>query len=428
MWLYRTLRRMNVAKRATIAVLTLAVPTTVLIAVTVIALQREETHMQRAVDEAVDTLVPIATLQYDLQRALTDDLEAESGESVPDFGSLTTSIDRAFTQLRSGRGDRDLPAGAVKDAQSAWQSARPTIARLVERVTSLHLDTDAGTPVNARDQLRRALDDVQRARTHLAQAVRHRIMAAKRSEGRLIHTLLAAWAATLFISMLLLGGIVHSIVRPAGELSRAVRRLGAGDLTIRVDEQGGDELADVSRYLNAMAARFESRRQDLVDEARRDALTQLPNRRAIETNLTEALASKRLLGTPVSVLLIDVDRFKSINDRFGHTAGDRALIWLADRMRGLLRQEDTLGRYAGDEFLAVLPDTAEADANQIATRLCDLINRAAMAEPQTPTVTIGVAASTAPEETATSLIQRADEALYRGKHAGRAQATSAGSQ
>jgi diguanylate cyclase (GGDEF)-like protein len=152
-----------------------------------------------------------------------------------------------------------------------------------------------------------------------------------------------------------------------------------------------------------------------------DPLTGLRNRRAIEEFLHDALSAARRREHPLSLLLVDVDHFKTFNDRLGHRSGDEVLAHIARALDGALRAEDAIGRWGGEEFLVVLPATDEEGALAATERL-----RAALAADQPPvavehglpvTVTLGVAEWR--DEDASELISRADEALYRGKAAGR---------
>ncbi len=105
--------------------------------------------------------------------------------------------------------------------------------------------------------------------------------------------------------------------------------------------------------------------------AQTDSLTGLHNRRALTEQLTRAAARARRHEEPLSVLMIDLDRFKQTNDTFGHEAGDEVLCTIADCMRDVLRAEDIYGRWGGDEFLVALPMTDEAGARTTAERLRD---------------------------------------------------------
>lgn len=425
MWLERTLRRVTVGRRFAIAGLLLVVPMTILIVVSVVVLQRQEADIHQAIEEGVNVLVPLTTLEYDLQRAVTDELDAETGQTLPDYGGLTVSIDRLLSQLRAEPENPDVSETAIITAQDAWQSARPVIERLVEQVAPVHVDSQSPAARNVHHELALALQSIEKARVHVSTAVKSRTAAAVAVQKRQLRVLVWSWAGTLCVAFLVAGLLIYSIVKPARALARAVESLGNGDLSVRVDGSAKDELGVVAAYLNAMAARFATRHSVLENEARQDALTHLPNRRAITTALETAVAASKLVGMPLSILMIDVDRFKQINDLFGHAAGDQALTWLSDTMRNCFRGQDILGRYAGDEFLAVLPETSAEQAHIVAERLCERISREADIDPRKPSVTIGVATSSSALNSASALLQAADQALYQGKDQGRARVMGA---
>jgi diguanylate cyclase (GGDEF)-like protein len=162
--------------------------------------------------------------------------------------------------------------------------------------------------------------------------------------------------------------------------------------------------------------------EKLEQTARTDSLTGLLNRRALTDELTRALARSRRHGEPLSVLMIDLDRFKDTNDRFGHEAGDRVLRALADCMRDTLRAEDAYGRWGGDEFLVTLPTGDRHEAGAVAERL-----RAAAAAVDladiglTAGVSMSVGQATAAGATVTpdEIVRIADLDLYRMKSAHR---------
>jgi len=159
---------------------------------------------------------------------------------------------------------------------------------------------------------------------------------------------------------------------------------------------------------------------DLDRLSRIDSLTGLRNRRDIEETLVAALSAARRHHVDLAVLLIDIDYFKRINDTHGHQAGDAVLTGTGLAIQSELRNEDTIGRWGGEEFLVVLPNTDAAGAVAVAERV-----RARVATPEPDhsepriavTVTVGVAAWTA--GTMDELILRVDRALYAGKAAGR---------
>jgi diguanylate cyclase (GGDEF)-like protein len=149
-----------------------------------------------------------------------------------------------------------------------------------------------------------------------------------------------------------------------------------------------------------------------------DMLTGLPNRRAMTDRLEHAMALAHRTGQPLSVALIDVDRFKSINDRFGHTAGDAVLQQLGRTLTAQLRGSDVLGRWGGEEFLLVTPGTAVSAAVEAAERLRKAVAGQPFAHGEPVTISAGVAGCR-PADRPEALLHRADEALYRAKARGR---------
>jgi diguanylate cyclase (GGDEF)-like protein len=152
-----------------------------------------------------------------------------------------------------------------------------------------------------------------------------------------------------------------------------------------------------------------------------DELTGLRNRRAVLHELDMLVAGALRHGHPLTVLMLDVDRFKPINDRHGHAVGDEVLRAVAARLKSRLRRADIGGRIGGDELVVALPDTDAAGACVLA----DSIRRAVSAEPVPTraglirvTVSIGTA-SWQPADDLQHLMERADQALYRAKDAGR---------
>ena len=160
----------------------------------------------------------------------------------------------------------------------------------------------------------------------------------------------------------------------------------------------------------------------LQNLARRDPLTGLLNRRAMHAALDEHARRRRRVADTFSVLMIDVDHFKSVNDRHGHEAGDRALTHLSRLMTQALRQQDRVGRFGGEEFLVLLPsaDLARARADAEILRLQVRSQPLPLADQLLHlSVSIGVAEWAGPAEDLSRLLARADAALYRAKAGGR---------
>lgn len=157
----------------------------------------------------------------------------------------------------------------------------------------------------------------------------------------------------------------------------------------------------------------------LAELATIDDLTQLKNRRRFNEDLEHHVALASCGGMPLSLVLLDVDRFKQYNDTFGHPAGDEILRGVSASLRSFVREHDMVARFGGEEFVVLLPSTYADTALLVAERL-----RAEIAARTWPfgtvTASFGVAtAHPALTESVASLVQQADQALYRAKRAGR---------
>ncbi len=157
-------------------------------------------------------------------------------------------------------------------------------------------------------------------------------------------------------------------------------------------------------------------------DAMTDSLTGVVSRRYLLDHLARMLSDRRAPAHPLSVLAIDIDHFKRINDHFGHAVGDEALRRVTDACRRALRETDEFGRLGGEEFLAVLRRTSLEHAEHLGKRLCEVVAALTMddvAPGLRVTISVGVAEATANDESADNLLLRADAALYEAKHSGR---------
>ena len=159
----------------------------------------------------------------------------------------------------------------------------------------------------------------------------------------------------------------------------------------------------------------------MAHQALHDALTGLPNRLLLDDRLSQALGRSRRTGTRVAVLFLDVDRLKVINDSRGHSAGDRLLKAIADRLRNIVRQGETVARFGGDEFVIVSEGVRDAlQAEALGSRVIEAFNEPMLVEGTTLKVGVSVGVALEDESATTeSLLRDADAAMYRAKEQGR---------
>jgi two-component system, cell cycle response regulator len=203
-----------------------------------------------------------------------------------------------------------------------------------------------------------------------------------------------------------------------GQTDSRVAGLDAGAVDYIVKPFANEEL--VARVRAAL--RTKAVHDNLAESAARDGLTGLLNRRALDARAEEAVALAHRHGRPLCCLLLDIDHFKQVNDTHGHAAGDTVLREAARRISDTSRTSDVVGRYGGEEFVVLLPETTEVDAVTAADRLrASLAARPVLARQVHIPIraSVGVAAWHLTMGSPADLYAAADQALYRAKELGR---------
>jgi diguanylate cyclase (GGDEF)-like protein len=201
------------------------------------------------------------------------------------------------------------------------------------------------------------------------------------------------------------------VARDLKALSLAARQVGEGEFDAPLAIHRRDEIGDLAQSFATMQQRLAT-----------DRLTGLPNRDAILRRLESRIARQRRAADsqPFAVLFLDLDRFKEINDRYGHDTGDRVLVEFGRRLREPLREDDLVARWAGDEFLVLLDDVRSAeDAARVVAKLKQVAAQPLSDLPAGAAdlagVSIGLALYPADGQDVATLVQHADEAMYRDK-------------
>ena len=187
---------------------------------------------------------------------------------------------------------------------------------------------------------------------------------------------------------------------------------------------GGDDLALLEAFAGQVGVSINNGRleAELQQLAFHDSLTGLGNRALLSMRLESALRRRRAAGAGPAVLIIDLDDFKTVNDSLGHSTGDRLLVAVADRLRGVLRPSDTIARLGGDEFAVVLEEIDDpATATDVADRLVEAMRETFVLDGTLMRIhaSTGIVIATSEDESSDVLLSRADVAMYRAKARGK---------
>ena len=242
-------------------------------------------------------------------------------------------------------------------------------------------------------------------------------------DGRAIIQIGGAVAVTL--GMLIMFALARDIVRPLGQAVHIAESIALGDFQdvpphSRRDEFGHllDALFVMQSEIRGKQRELSGRNAELEQIASRDRLTGLYNRRKIEESAAEHLALMKRYGGEFSLLLLDVDHFKAVNDIHGHAAGDAVLSHIAAILNRTVREADIAGRWGGEEFIILLPNTGLEGAAAVGEKVRCAIADHIFPVVGTKTISLGVG-QLLERESFSSLVERADQALYRAKREGR---------
>jgi diguanylate cyclase (GGDEF)-like protein len=339
----------------------------------------------------------------------------ESGDRAKGitFEQIAQEIDRQFVRLEQAGAARERTLAAA--ARLRWDLVRPSL----EAALLLPARGDGARLDPFHDRINESEGFLGDLSALNVDQVGQEISALRTRERIQLAASFAVLVLGFVIGGLLSRRVYRSITSPLKSLEEAAARLGGEDLSHRVDVHGDDELARVGSAFNVMAEGLQQSREALHHLALHDPLTGLPNRALFMEHLEHAIARSRRKGTPITVMFLDLDGFKAVNDTLGHEAGDQVLASVADGLQRSLREEDMVARLGGDEFGIVLEE-ATTGAMLSAQRILRRFERPwSLSAGDVPVgVSIGIATRIAEEEL-DELVRQADTAMYAAKASGK---------
>lgn len=230
-------------------------------------------------------------------------------------------------------------------------------------------------------------------------------------------------AIALMIALAGIAALVRSIITPMNQLKQGAHQFARGNYAYRVPEGDLTEFSQLSASFNQMAEELETSYRRIHETSIRDHLTRAFNRREFSRIVDSTLERAQRNHLPISLIMLDIDHFKSINDTYGHPAGDMILVRVAECLGAELRAGDVLARYGGEEFAILLPDTDCKTIRTIAERLRVSLEQLEIAFGEDKTIrmtaSLGVACSPGDGMSFDTLLAAADKRLYQAKQRGR---------
>lgn len=359
--------------------------------------------------------------------------------------AMQSALNVGFQLGQALEADRRLPAEKKAAAKALLRGYADTARQILD------LDVAIRSKLNDLTLQARAADPISEDLKALATADVEQAESRIRKAGVVADITFLGMTLTVLGLALVIARLVHSsITRRIVELTHSAEALRQGDMSARASVGGEDEISALATAFNHMAdritdlvanleakvgartAELTAARDELqaavsaLDEknralevlSRTDRLTGIANRRRLEEALQAEVLRARRYAKPFSVILADVDRFKAVNDIFGHQMGDAVLTESAAMLSKGARETDVVGRWGGEEFLLLCPETSLGVGAALAERLRQNFAEHIFPEVGQITLSFGVTCFQT-DDTAQNLMQRADDALYRAKESGR---------
>ena len=380
-----------------------------------------------------------------------------SPESVPSLGSVASAV-RQLIPIAAQMHAAASQSATSDDLLSTIEVVGPALKRIIERIQTLDRESDRARKLKAQFDAAESFPDMQSLLEVTVQVVIDIASDIDSERGNTEHFLSEVRLKLSMLEEGLVGIIdvdssiantehfqaemssevsgIESAVSESDNLEDLKKVVAeriealAGRLKDYVDKERSQlkvaqqKVDSLSSQIQAMGSEIEGLQVQINEKQVAnvtDALTGVANRGGFDRQIADEIVRCQRIKYPLSVMFIDIDKFKEVNDSFGHNAGDTVLKTVVEVIRKRVRATDYVARYGGDEFVLLLPNTGINDAGLVGNELLEMMSKTGFrggGKPVNVTLSIGVAQYRG-DETAESVLERADRALYRVKQAGR---------
>ncbi len=423
-----SLHKLSVKTRLAIAMGGMFVPLLVLTGGTLFFFEKSISAFEKTDNQVLEEIFPLTHLES-LVIASSNPVRKYTingnATSRTDFLRTSQEIERTFTALQAAPSNVPEAQILLQSSRKQWQQA----SAIGQTVFSYPNPVNNPLALHAAEKFYEhnfqsitMLDRLHTVITHIQ--ITENLGQVQQAKQRV--RLVAAVTFLLGISIAVVTStiLLRSIVHPLSILKKGVANLGNGDFSHRILLTNQDELGQLAAAFNLMIEKLEQSQKALKDLATIDELTGVYNRREFNKLLKNELERSWRYSHCFSLLLLDIDYFKKLNDTYGHQAGDEALRQIAAILKQEFRELDRVARYGGEEFVIILPETSTASAYAVAERIRQVISNYSLSfNGETIKMTVSGGLTSFPEDgnDRESLIHAADQALYAAKRSGRNQ-------
>ncbi|NNF96248.1 MAG: diguanylate cyclase [Halobacteria archaeon] len=360
----------------------------------------------------------VRELLYQVSLPVTNHLISSNAEEREKYVLLKGQINQMLQDTVDAKTDDIglVNKEIIKQANIEWQAAAIHADKLVLLRGEIN-DEEATRLFNQFDhRLRVAIAEVMLYHQNINQAIINKRESVDKHLKNARYISIVIIIIAFLVSAIIIIFFIKNVVIPLQVIEKGAMQFGHGDFSHRIEIEPRNELGKLAVTFNSMADKLE-------EIATRDGLTNLLNKKAILQILNSELARARRHGSSLSLMMLDLDYFKKINDTYGHQAGDSVLVTATELIDKHVRGIDYVGRYGGEEIVIVLPDTAETESVEIAERIRRSLASTPIAVSESNfvnvTVSIGIAMFPTDGIDEGSLLNNADQAMYHAKGAGR---------
>lgn len=397
-----------------------------IVATSLISLRQAILLSNTIVDKSLNEIHQTMTLRLVLNRSampVNDYVIRAAEEEKKDYYVLQAEADQQFKLVANMVASEPEFRAILDESHKLWHQATE-IANII-----LEIPNPIGN-VHAAAEMERFDAQIDRATDILNHLYEKLYQDTKKNSGKLHEiesraTLLILGLSTIGVLITLFGSfyLARLFFPPLERVLTGVRLFGRGRLDFRIDHEMPAELDELSNGINLMAGRLDDIYSALRDSSYKDPLIGCFNRRKLDEDMMRSFSQAKRTGEPFSILMLDLDHFKNVNDTYGHAAGDAVLLSVAQVINGQLRKHELLYRFGGEEFIILLPATLEAGAVILAERIrLNIANKSmdvGSNEPIKVTVSIGITDNSKEHQSIEKLLESADRALYLAKEQGR---------